>query len=322
TVFSAEHVRQASQASRRAGRRARVHLKVETGMGRIGARPGSELMEVATALRYSPEVSLEGAFTHFACADAPDKSYTKKQFAVFVEALETLSREGFKPGMRHCANSAATIDLPETHLDMVRPGLSIYGYLPSELTLRKACLKPCLEWKTRIVHVKRVPPGAPISYGSTYVAPRETVIATVPVGYADGYPRALSNRGEALFRGRRVRIAGRVCMDQMMLDLGPDACGLYDLQSREDRSREDRCDLDTGKTVKKGSNTADADVDGEGNVASLEIRPDLTVTLLGRQGDDAITADEMARWVDTIPHEILTGIGSRVPRVYTAEDVY
>lgn len=296
TVFTADHVKQAAQAAGRVGKRARVHLKVETGMGRIGARPGAELETLAVAFRHSPEVLLEGTFTHFACADAPDKSYTEMQFAVFREALEILSREGLDPGIRHCANSAATIDLPETHLDMVRPGLSLYGYLPSERTLRKAHLTPCLEWKTQIVHLKRVPAGTAISYGSTYVAPRETAIATVPVGYADGYPRALSNRGEALFRGRRVRIAGRVCMDQMMLDLGPDACGLVEV-------------LESGKTNKKGG-----DPDRRGLDAGAH--PDLTVTLLGSQGDDAITADEMARLIDTIPHEILTGIGSRVRRVH------
>lgn len=306
-VFSSKHIDQAKEAAVEVGRPARVHLKIETGMGRMGVSPGAELMGVVAALRCPREVHLEGVFTHFASADAPDKAYAKRQFGVFTSALETLSREGFQPAVRHCANSAATIDLPETHLDMVRPGLSLYGYLPSERTLRAARLKPCLEWKTRITHIKRVAAGTPIGYGCSYVVPTDTIIVTVPVGYADGYPRALSNKGEALFRGSRVRVAGRVCMDQMMLDLGPGACGLEGSCLQEDSGGIGAV-AETG--VEPGEGSAVECYAGSGR------HPDLGVTLLGASGNDAITADEMARWVDTIPHEILTGIGSRVPRVY------
>ena len=274
-VFSGEHVRQAAAASRESGKKARVHLKVDTGMGRIGARTGQELEEVIQALKYTPEVHLEGTFTHYACADSQDLSYTRRQFESFQEALRLLQDAGLDPGLRHTANSAACLGLPWTHLDMTRPGLSLYGYYPAPHLRASARLEPCLEWKTRAVQVKVVPGGEFIGYGSTHTTPGERLIATVPVGYADGYSRAFSNKGEVLVRGKRVPVVGRVCMDQMMLDLGEPG-GLGDPR----------------------------DLLGE------------IVVLLGHQGSERITADDLASGMGTIAHEVLTRIGERVPRVY------
>ncbi|MEW6080993.1 MAG: alanine racemase [Bacillota bacterium] len=274
-VFSGEHVRQAAAASRESGRAARVHLKVDTGMGRIGARVGSGMEDLIQALKYTPGVHLEGTFTHFACADWEDLSYTRRQFEIFQGALRLLEEAGLDPGLRHTANSAACLDLPWSHLDMTRPGLSLYGYYPSQHLRSRARLEPCLEWKTRTVQVKVVPGGELIGYGSTHRTPGDRVIATVPVGYADGYSRAFSNRGEVLVKGKRVPVIGRVCMDQMMLDLGV-----------------------------PGSLGDPRDLLGE------------TVVLLGRQGDERITADDLASGMGTIAHEVLTRIGERVPRVH------
>jgi alanine racemase len=287
TVSTAEHVKRAGLAAKSAKARAKTHLKIESGMGRIGARIGTELDEALTAYRYTPEVVLEGTFTHFACADAPEDSYTKRQFETFIDALDILSSQGLNPGIRHCANSAGIINFPSTHLDMVRPGITLYGYLPSKHCKRALRLSPCLEWKSRIVHAKEVPSGTRIGYGSTYVTQGDTVIVTIPIGYVDGYPRALSNKGEVLFRGRRVKVAGRVCMGQMMLDLGPG-----------------------GKDLYKGTK-----VDRVGCGEDSKGDSSLEVVLLGHQRDESVTADEIADLIHGIPYEVLTGISDRVPRV-------
>jgi alanine racemase len=166
-------------------------------------------------------IELEGVFTHFASADSADKAYTRMQMELFRLFLEELEKTGLNPPVRHAANSGAIIDLPETHLDMVRAGISLYGLYPSEqVDKSRIDLQPAMTLKARIIHLKQVPAGFKVSYGMTYETSKPTVIATVPVGYADGFSRLLSNRGQMLVRGQRAPIAGRVCMDLTMLDVG------------------------------------------------------------------------------------------------------
>ncbi len=199
-----------------------VHIKVDTGMGRIGVVAGTEsslreIKEMATR----PNLEPVGIFTHFAAADSSDKSYTRKQWESFVKLLDDLRREGLDFQLKHCANSAAIIDIPECHLNLVRAGIALYGLYPSaEVSRQGISLEPVMSFKARVVQVKKVPAGFPVSYGCTYVTQRPTVIATLPVGYADGYSRRLSSRGEVLVRGHRAPVVGRVCMDQCMVDVG------------------------------------------------------------------------------------------------------
>ncbi len=219
TVYEEGMVRALDRAARRAGRRAPVHLKVDTGMGRLGVRGSAELRRLAAAIRACPGVVLEGVFTHFAAADEPDKAYTLEQVDRFRSALDNLKREGLEPVYRHAANSAGILDVPSSYFNLVRPGLILYGLYPSRHVRRLEGVRPALTWKARLAHVKVVEAGAFISYGRTYRASRSELIGTVPVGYADGYSRLLSNRGRVLLRGRSFPVVGRVCMDQLMVRL-------------------------------------------------------------------------------------------------------
>jgi len=200
----------------------RIHIKIDTGMGRLGILPdsGSALREVESIVRLSG-LEPEGIFTHFSMADSSDKSYSIRQFEIFMNFIGGLKRRGIDFCIRHAANSAGIIDMPETHLDMVRAGIAMYGLYPSEETMNeKAALLPAMSLKSMIIHLKDVPAGFKVSYGATYETTKPTTIATVPVGYADGYSRLLSSRGHMLVCGQRAPIAGRVCMDLTMLDVG------------------------------------------------------------------------------------------------------
>ncbi len=221
TVSSLEGAKAFSRVAD-AGLEARVHLKVDTGMGRLGILPGPAGREEALAILNLRGVRVEGIYTHFATADDADKTFALRQLEVFLDFVEELGRYGATFAMRHAANSAALLDLPQSHLDMVRPGLALYGYLPSPHVSRKVPLRPPLSWKTRVSHVKRLPAGSSVGYGATFRTTRPTMVATLPVGYADGYPRLLSNNAEVLVGGRRCPVIGRVCMDQMMVEV-PDA---------------------------------------------------------------------------------------------------
>ena len=199
-------------------------------MGRLGLVPdqlvpGRDLnlppVEEVRNLAKEPGIRLDGIFTHFAAADEIDKAYADRQFNIFRSFLEDLSEAGVDCGLRHAANSAAIIDLPQTHLDAVRPGISLYGLYPSpEVDQNRVDLQPALTLKSRLLQVKKVPAGFKVSYGMTWEAPRPTVIGTVSAGYADGIQRRLSNQGAMLVKGERAPIIGRVCMDLIMLDLG------------------------------------------------------------------------------------------------------
>ncbi|MFD1394328.1 alanine racemase [Kroppenstedtia eburnea] len=219
TVFDEAGVEKIAEVAARTGRRARLHIKVDTGMGRIGLW---EDAAVPFAERWArdPRVTVEGLFTHFATADEMDKSYAVEQHGRFLRVLQQFQDRGIRIPVVHCANSAAAIDLPEWSHGMIRLGISMYGYYPSAQVSRvRVRLRPALTLKTRIVHLKRPPAGTGISYGKTAMVSGNQWIATLPIGYADGYSRQLSNRGAALVRGRRVPVIGRVCMDQTMLDV-------------------------------------------------------------------------------------------------------
>ncbi len=272
TVYNMEIARGLSTTASQADKKAQVHIKVDTGMGRLGLLPDSSGMRDILNIARLPHLELAGIFTHFATADSRDKCYARQQWQKFIGFLAKLARGGIEFPCRHAANSAAILDMPETHLDMVRAGIAVYGVWPSsELANRHLDLQPVMAVKSRIAHIKKVPAGFGVSYGATYITPAPTIIATIPVGYADGYSRLLSSRGEVLIHGQRTPVIGRICMDQFMVDVG--------------------------------------------NIPNAE--PGDEVVLLGYQGNEEITADDIAEKIDTISYEVLCAINCRrVPRYY------
>lgn len=218
TVYSLEAVRALSAAGLDIGKKAKIHIKIDTGMGRIGVLP-EEAGIFAEAAAAMPGIEIEGAFSHFATADELDKSYALAQYAKFEEALQRISAKGIEIPIKHIANSAATLELPETHLDMVRPGIILYGLWPSGDVKRNITLIPVMQLKAQIAHIKDVDPGTTISYGRTYTAGKHSKIATLPIGYADGWSRLLSGKTSILINGYRAPLVGRICMDQCMADI-------------------------------------------------------------------------------------------------------
>ncbi|MCL6560941.1 MAG: alanine racemase [Firmicutes bacterium] len=221
TVYSAEMASILNEIAGRLRQRVAIHIKIDTGMGRLGLLAEDASLKEVLAIARLPHLELEGIFTHFATADSRDKLYALEQFERFLYFLDNLRREGLITAYQHCANSAAIIDLPQTHLNMVRPGIAIYGLYPStEVQRSRLSLKPAMALKARVAQVKKVPAGFKISYGATYQTTAPTVIATLPAGYADGYTRLLSSKGKVLLHGQRAQVVGRVCMDQCMIDVG------------------------------------------------------------------------------------------------------
>jgi alanine racemase len=269
TVTSIELAEALSAAVSHTGKTADIHVKIDTGMGRCGILP-DEALDFFRALRRLPGLNLEGAFTHFAVADLADKDYTHRQFASYHEILAELERDGIQIAMRHVANSAATLDLPEMHLDAVRPGIALYGLHPSDSVKPALPLRPALTLKSRVGRVRTLLAGSSISYGRTFVTDGPTPMALIPVGYGDGYLRLNSNRGAVLIHGQRAPIRGRVCMDQFVVEIS----GIDQVQQDDE------------------------------------------VVLIGQQGDDVLSAEEVARWAETINYEVVTQLMPRVPRVY------
>lgn len=220
TVYSLEMAEALNSVAERQGKLTKIHIKVDTGMGRLGLRPGKAALNDILKAAKLPHLIPEGIFTHFASADSKDKTYALLQLELFISFLEELCKDGLEFPIRHCANSAALLDLPQTYLNMVRPGIIIYGLYPSDEIRNSLNLKPAMSFKTRVAQLKKVPAGYKISYGSTYQTPQPTDIAVISAGYADGYSRLLSSRGNVLVNGQRARVVGRVCMDQCMVDVG------------------------------------------------------------------------------------------------------
>lgn len=277
-LYNLENAEKMSAALTAQERTMACHIKVDSGMGRLGIPCDALKLDGSTstvkeimAVAQLPGLELSGLFTHFATADAVDKGFARLQFSRFQQLLADLQAAGLHIPLRHAANSGAIIDMPETHLDMVRAGISVYGLFPSpEVDQSRIDLYPALTLKAKIIHLKQVPAGTKISYGGTWEASKTTTIATIPVGYGDGYSRLLSNRGQMIVRGKRAPIVGRVCMDLTMLDVGH--------------------------------------IDG--------VTMEDEVVLIGRQGEEEISADEIANRLGTINYEVVTSLMARVDRVY------
>lgn len=253
----------------------KVQIKVDTGMSRIGISPDESGCEFVRFVKNLPGIEIEGIFTHFANADMRDRSSAKEQFDCFTKFITSLENEGIHFPMKHCANSAAIIEMKNTNLDMVRAGIILYGLWPSsDVAKDKISLKPVLSLKSRVIHIKELGEGQAISYGGRFVTKGKTKVATISAGYGDGYPRALSEKGYyVLIHGKRAPILGRICMDQFMVDV-------TDIEN-----------------VKVGD----------------------VVTLLGTDGNEKITLEEIADVSDTFNYELACNINMRVPRIFSKD---
>lgn len=265
TVFDLETARKLSAGAYRLNKKIPIHVKVDTGMGRIGfdIRKAFEAIIKISSLK---NIKLEGLMSHFSEADLQDKDFVNLQLKNFKSLVKKLEHNKIRFEFLHMANSAAVLTMPDAHLTMVRPGIMLYGYGCCE----SEKLRPVMSLKSRIVFLKKVPAGTPISYNRTFITKRKSTIATIPVGYADGFNRKLSNQGEVLINGRRAPVVGRVCMDTTMVDV--------------------------------------TDIPG--------VHYKTEVVLLGRQGREQITADDIANKTGTIPYEVLTSVGQRIKRIY------
>lgn len=272
TVFREDSIEELSACACRMGKQARVHVKLETGMSRLGIMPDETGLRFVEKTLEAEGIVLEGMYTHFARADETDKTSARGQLALLQDFIrETETRLHYEIPLKHCSNSAGIVELPEANLDAVRAGITLYGLWPSaEVSRDILSFKPALSLRSHIVYCKEVPAGTQVSYGGTYVTPRRMRIATIPVGYGDGYPRSLSNKGCVLIRGRRAPILGRVCMDQFMV-------GLQDIPEAK-----------------------------EGDV----------VTLIGEDGGERITMEELGELSGRFNYELACDLGKRVPRVY------
>lgn len=276
TVFQYDMAKKLSEVAIAMKRKAKIHIKLDTGMGRIGFGDNKESVKVIQDIADLDGIEIVGLFTHFACADETDKTSVCNQYHRFIAFAEQLEQKGIHIPIKHVSNSAAIIDLPQANLDMVRSGISTYGLYPSEeVDKKKIVLQPAMEIKSMVSYVKEVEAGTGISYGSTYVTKGKTKVATIPVGYADGYPRALSSRGRVLIHGISAPIIGRVCMDQFMVDV-----------------------------------THIDDVE-EGD----------TVTLIGADGDNCITVEELSALAYSFNYEFVCDINKRIPRVYYKDGI-
>ena len=268
TASSYEFVEEASVIASRQGTVCTLHVEVDTGMGRAGIAQASAV-ETISRMRSLPGIEIEGIFTHFPASDS-DADFTKEQIGAFVGIVDRLRESGVAFRYVHSANSAALLNFPASHFNLVRPGLLVYGHAPSIVLKDSIDVVPVMSFKARLVLVRDMPGGSSISYGRTYIAPGPMKMGVVPVGYGHGLSHRLSNKGQVLFRGKRVNVVGRVTMDMTMLDL---------------------------------SGFVDAAVGEE-------------VVLFGRQGSEEITADDVARWDETLNYEVLCRISKRVARVY------
>lgn len=219
-VFDYNTAKAFSDEAAKQHRQIRLHIKIDSGMGRIGYQPTEESIAEIKRISLLPNVVMEGIFTHFATADCRDKTYAKEQYKKFIYICDRLKEENVTIHTRHCANSAAILDLPQYHLDMVRAGIILYGLAPSdEVDITKTALKPAMSFKCRITYIKKLPKGASVSYGRKFIAQKECLIATLPVGYADGYTRMLNGKAQVLIHGQRANVVGSICMDQCMVDI-------------------------------------------------------------------------------------------------------
>ena len=272
-IFTYEMAKDFSDAAKKAGICAPFHLAVDTGMSRIGVPWGEVGIETALKISMLSHIKMEGVFTHFSKADEIEKEFTKCQMDRFQDFCSNLYEKGETGFLRHCSNSAGILEIPEANMDLVRAGISIYGIYPSsEVSRSYVELHPAMELKSHVVYLKTIEPGTMVSYGGTFTAAHKMKIATIPVGYGDGYPRSLSGKGSVLIRGKRAPILGRICMDQFMVD-----------------------------------------------ITGMDVQMLDEVTLLGRDGEEEITLEELDKLSGRFPYEFVCDIGKRVPRVYVNE---
>lgn len=270
-VFEYDMAEKMSEAAEKIGKKAKVHIKLDTGMSRIGFKQDDESLEVIKKIAELPGIEIEGCFTHFATMDEKDKTKAMKQFERYMDFVERIEDVGIKIPVKHVSNSAGIIEKQEVNLDMVRDGICVYGMYPSdEVDKTKLKLTPAMEIKSYVSFVKTLESGVEIGYGGTYITTKQTTVATIPVGYADGYSRALSNRGRVLIKGKSFPIIGRICMDQFMVDISE----------------------------------------------LPEIKQGDEVTLVGRDGDEYISIEEVADMSYSFNYEFVCDIGKRIPRVY------
>jgi alanine racemase len=277
-VFTYDMASELSAKAIELGKDCKIHIKLDTGMTRIGIRPVDEGIELIKRIAALPRLEIEGIFTHFATADETDKTKTYNQLNKFKDFVERVEQElNIKIPLKHCSNSAGIVEIPEANMDAVRAGIILYGLWPSKEVeaSHKISLRPVLSLKSKVVYVKTVPEGVEISYGGTFTTARKTRVATICLGYGDGYPRALSNTGYVLIKGQRAPILGRVCMDQFMVDV-----------------------TDISKPIIVGD----------------------TVTLIGKDGNEAITMEELGDISGRFNYELACDLGKRVPRIYKSED--
>ncbi|MGN1206274.1 MAG: alanine racemase [Eubacterium sp.] len=269
-VYSYEIAKALSEEAVLLGKKAKIHIKIDTGMSRIGFQPIKDNIEVIYAISKLPGIELEGIFTHFARADEASTKWVKEPFDKFQIFCEELKKRGVDIPLAHAANSASILRFPETYLNMVRSGITTYGLYPSEEVEKNVDFHPALSWKSEVVHVKTIHAGISVSYGGTFTADKDTVIATVPVGYADGVKRDLSGKGRVLVKGCYAPIVGRICMDQFMIDV--------------------------------------TDIP--------EVKVGDEVTLIGNDGANSISVEEVANLAHSFNYEYICSITERVPRKY------
>lgn len=277
TVYNIETVNRLGKLTEKAGKKAEIHLKVETGTNRQGVEP-ENIEKIIAAIRKFPHLHLKGVSTHFAnIEDTTDHTYANYQLAEFNKIVTKINSLGLKPPLRHTACSAALLLFESTKFELVRPGIALYGHWPSKETYlsyrlaggSNSILSPLLTWKTRVIQVKNVPADAFVGYGCTYRTTAPTRLAILPVGYFDGYDRGLSNLAYVLIKGKRAPVRGRICMNLMMVDI--------------------------------------TDIEG--------VKLEEEVVLLGEDGKEKITAEQMAAWAGTVNYEILSRINGDIPRV-------
>ncbi|MGM0607133.1 MAG: alanine racemase [Candidatus Muiribacteriota bacterium] len=218
-AYSEEFILKAQKIAQNIKKKLSIHIKVDTGMGRVGLTE-DEIIPFCNKLKTSSSILVKGVMTHFATSDSKNKEQSWKQLEKFKKFISIIKNQNINSGIIHAANSGAVTDIPESYFDMVRPGIMAYGYYPSEETTESVPLKPVMTMISRVSHIKKVPAKTTISYGATYKTFEPSYIATIPVGYGDGYSRSLSNRGKVMIKGKEFKIAGRVCMDQFMIDIG------------------------------------------------------------------------------------------------------
>ena len=285
TVTSMESALALSDMGRQLGKEVRIHIKIDTGMGRLGFASDSETIRTISEIHALPYIHIEGIFTHFACADEENPDYTRMQFGQFMHVCDELKKSGIHIPIRHACNSAATLRFPEMHLDMVRIGILMYGMSPSPfLNAMKNGFLPVMTLKTRVVLVKEIQQGQSVSYGRKFIAEHASRIATLPVGYADGYGRILSNRAPVLIHGERYPLVGSICMDMCMADV-------------TEPVMKENAPLSSGR---RGNPVCAGD----------------EAVLFGFQGEDLLDVDEIAGLRNTINYELTCNIGRRVPRIY------